>query len=119
MNKREIKSRPFLSIGTFLFFLVLVISGIALHKMNHHTTYSFVFIFYKTLHTISAMVFLIFSALHIWKNWKAITSYMSGTAKKSVSKEMFIVIILTIITLIISIIKTVSTANEHGIEVGF
>ena len=115
MNIKKIKSRPFLSIGTFLFFIILVISGVALHKMNHHTSYSFMFIFCKTLHTISAMIFLIFSTLHIWKNWKVIKSYMSGAAKMYVSKEMWIVILFTIFVLIISVAKSIGTANEHGI----
>ena len=116
MNKKEIKSRPFLSIGTFLFLIMLVISGVALHKMNHHTSYSFAFIFCKTLHTISAVAFMIFAALHTRKNWKAITSYMSGTTKMSVSKEMWIAVVLMVVTLILSIVKTIGTANEHGIS---
>jgi len=116
MNNREIKSRPFLSIGTFLFLILLVISGVVLHKMNHHTSYSFAFIFCKTLHTISAIAFMVFATLHTRKNWKAITSYMLGTAKKSVSKEMWIALGLTIVTFIISIVKTIATANEHGIS---
>ena len=114
--KKEIKSRSFLSIGTFLFLIILSISGVALHKMNHQESYSFMFIFYKTLHTISAMVFLIFSTLHIWKNWKAITSYMKGATKMSVSKEMWIIILLTIFILIISIVRSIGVANEYGIS---
>ena len=116
MNKKVFKSRQFLSIGTFLFFIILTISGVALHKMNHHTDFTFMLVFCKTLHTISAAAFMVFAALHTRKNWKSIKSYMSGVAKMSVSREMWIAILLTIFTVLISIVKAVGTANEHGIS---
>lgn len=114
MNKKYIKNRSFLSIGTFLFFILLVFSGIGLHYLDYLSP-SFLLIYFKTLHTISALGFLIFSIGHIWKNWKVIKSYMNGTAKKTMSKEMFIGVIMIIIILIISWFKAVTTANEYGI----
>jgi hypothetical protein len=105
------KNRSFLSTGTFLFFVVLAVSGVGLHVLDHQSP-TFVLVYFKTLHTIFAVGFLIFSIAHVWKNWKTFRSYIG---KKAVSKEMIIVVVLTIIFLIISWFKAVSTANEHGI----
>ena len=116
MNKKTLTSRSFLSIGTFLFFIVLTISGIALQKIGH-APYTFLKIFFIVAHNISAMLFLIFSIGHIIKNWKAIKSYMSGNAKKIISREMLIGVILLIITLIICCVVAIRAAKEHGIEI--
>jgi hypothetical protein len=122
MNKKTFKTRSFLSIGTFLFFILLASAGIVIY-ITDHQPYTFLKIFAMTAHNISAAGFLIFVTVHIFKNWKAIKSYMSGTAsgtaKKIVSREMLIVVILLIIILALCWIKAVSTANEHGIEIGF
>lgn len=81
MKAITFKTRSFLSIGTFLFLIMLAASGISL-KITDHQSYSFLKIFSMSVHNISAIGFLIFSTGHIMKNWKAIKSYMSGTAKR-------------------------------------
>ena len=114
MNKKTFNTRSFLSIGTFLFFILLTVSGIVL-RITDHAPDTFLKVFSMVAHNISAVAFLIFSIGHILKNWKAIKSYMSGTAKKMVSREMLIGVILLIVTLALSLIKTIGMAKAHGI----
>ena len=114
MNKKSFNTWSFLSIGTFLFFIVLALSGIALHITNHKP-YTFFKIFSMVAHNISAVGFLIFSIGHILKNWKAIKSYMSGKAKKMVSREMLISIIILIVILALCMIKAVGMSKGHGL----
>ena len=114
MNKKTFNTRSFLSIGTFLFFILLTISGIILH-ITDHKPYTFLKVFSMVAHNISALAFLIFSIGHIFKNWKAIKSYMSGTAKKMVSREMLIGIIILTVTLVLCLIKTVGMSKAHGL----
>ena len=106
--------RSFLSIGTFLFFILLAISGIALH-ITDHRPYSFFKVFSMVAHNISAVGFLIFSIGHILKNWKAIKLYMSGSAKKMISREMLISIILMIVILALCLVKTIGMSKAHGL----
>jgi len=114
MNKKSFNTRSFLSIGTFLFFIILSISGIALHITDHRPD-SFFKVFSMVAHNISAVGFLIFSTGHILKNWKAIKSYMSGSAKKMVSREMLISIIILIVILVLCLVKTVGMSKVHGL----
>lgn len=118
MKTHTFKTRSFLSIGTFLFFIMLASSGIAL-KITDHQSYTFFKILSTSVHNISAIGFLIFAIWHIMKNWKAIKSYMSGTAKKIVSREMLAGLILIVIIVIMCWIKAVNTASEYGIRIGF
>ena len=114
MIKKSFNARSFLSIGTFLLFMLLTVSGMALHFLDHKSP-TFVLVYFKVSHTIFAMCFLIFSVGHIWKNWNAIKSYMSEKAKKTVSKEMLIGIIIAIVILVTTWIKATDMAKEHGI----
>jgi len=114
MNKKSFNTRSFLSIGTFLFFIVLAISGIALHITDHKPD-TFHKVFSMVAHNISAVGFLIFSTGHILKNWKAIKSYMSGKAKKAVSREMLISIIILTVVLALCLIKAVGMSKAHGL----
>jgi len=114
MNKKSFNTRSFLSIGTFLFFVLLAISGIALH-ITDHRPYSFFKVFSMVAHNISAVGFLTFSAGHIIKNWKAIKSYMSGSAKKMVSREMLFSIIIMTVILALCLVKTVGMSKAHGL----
>ena len=93
MNKKSFNTRSFLSIGTFLFFILLAISGIALHITDHKPD-TFHKVFFMVAHNISAVGFLIFAIGHILKNWKPIKSYMSGKTKKMVSREMLTGVII-------------------------
>ena len=114
MNKKSFNTRSFLSIGTFLFFIVLALSGIALH-VTDHKPYTFFKVFSMVAHNISAVGFLVFSIGHILKNWKAIKSYMSGKAKKMVSQEMLISIIILIVILVLCLVKAVGMSKAHGL----
>ena len=114
MNKKSFNTRSFLSIGAFLFFIVLSLSGIALHVTDHKTDTLFK-VFSMVAHNISAVGFLIFSIGHILKNWKAIKSYMSGKAKKVVSREMLIGIIILTVILALCLIKTFGMSKAHGL----
>jgi len=115
MNKKSFNTRSFLSIGTFLFFILLAISGIALHITDHKPN-TFHKVFFMVAHNISAVGFLIFSIGHILKNWKPIKSYMSGKAKKTtVSKEMLICIIVLTVILALCLMKAVGMSKAHGL----
>ena len=114
MNKKSFNTRTFLSIGTFLFFIVLALSGIALHVTDHKPD-TFFKVFSMVAHNISAVGFLIFSAGHIFKNWKAIKSYISGRAKKMVSREMLIGIIILTVILALCLMKAVGMSKAHGL----
>jgi len=113
MVKKSFNWRSFLSIGTFLFFILLTVSGITLHVLEYKPTFALGY--FKASHTIFALVFLLFAIGHLLKNWKAIKSYMSGKAEKTVSKEMLICIVITVVTLMITLVKAIGMAKEHGI----
>jgi len=106
--------RSFLSVGTFLFFIVLSLSGIALYITDHKPD-TFFKVFSMVAHNISAVGFLIFSAGHIFKNWKTIKSYISGRAKKMVSREMLICIIILTVVLALCLMKAVGMSKAHGL----
>jgi len=114
MNKKSFNTRSFLSIGSFLFFIVLALSGIVLHITDHKPD-TFFKVFSMVVHNISAVGFLIFSTGHILKNWKAIKSYMLGSAKKMVSREMLISIIILTMILALCIMKAVGMSKAHGL----
>ena len=114
MNKKSFNTRSFLSIGTFLFFILLAISGIVLHATDNKP-YTFHKVFFMVAHNISAVGFLIFSIGHILKNWKPIKSYMSGRAKKMVSREMLISVIILIVVLALCLIKAIGMSKAHGL----
>jgi len=114
MDKKSFNTRSFLSIGTFLFFIVLTLSGIALF-VTDHKPHTFFKVFSMVAHNISAVGFLIFSTGHILKNWKAIKSYMSGKAKKTVSREMLISVIILIVILALCLMKAVGMSKAHGL----
>jgi len=114
MNKKSFNARPFLSTGTFLFFILLAISGIALHITDHKPN-TFYKVFFMVAHNISAVGFLIFSTGHILKNWKAIKSYMSGNAKKMISREMLISMTILIVILALCLIKAIGMSKAHGL----
>ena len=111
MNKKSFNTRSFISIGIFLLFMVLAISGVVLHATDNKPD-TFHKVFFMVVHNISAVGFLIFSTVHILKNWKAIKSYMSG---KMISREMLVGIILLILILTLCLIKTVGMAKAHGL----
>jgi len=114
MNNKSFNTRSFLSIGTFLFLILLAISGIVLHATDHKPD-TFHKVFFMVAHNISAVGFLIFSTGHILKNWKAIKSYMSGRAKKMVSREMLISVIILIVVLALCLIKAIGMSKAHGL----
>ena len=114
MNKKSFNTRSFLSIGTFLFFILLAISGIVLHATDNKP-YTFHKVFFMVAHNISAVGFLIFATGHILKNWKPIKSYMSGKAKKMVSREMLTGIIILIVALALCLMKAVGMSKGHGL----
>ena len=97
-----------------MFFILLALSGIALH-ITDHKPYSFFKVFSMVAHNISAVGFLMFSTGHIHKNWKAIKSYISGSAKKMVSREMLISLIILIVILAICMVKAVGMSKAHGL----
>ena len=113
MVQKSFNIRSFLSIGTFLFLILLAVSGIALHFLEYKPTFALVY--FKSSHTIFGLVFLLFAAGHLWKNWSAIKAYMSGKAKKIVSKEMLISLIILIVILLITLIKAIGMAKGHGV----
>ena len=115
MVKKSFNIRSFLSLGTFLFFMLLAVSGIGLHIFEHKPP-TFVLAYFKSSHTIFGFIFLSFSFGHILTNWKAIKSYIRSEDKKIFSKEMLASLIITTIILFITLFKAIEMAKEHGIQ---
>lgn len=112
---KSFNTRSLLSLGTFLFFILLIVSGIALHCPDYeHPTFALVY--FKASHTIFGFGFLFFSIGHIWKNWKVMKSYITGKTGKVISKEMLIGLLIAMAILLITWVKAVNMANEHGIS---
>ena len=86
-------ARPFVSLATFATFLCLAVSGVAL-QMTNHQPYTPAKVFFTVLHNVSAIFFLVFSILHILKNWRAI------------SREFIVCCILLLVLLIVCWLKT-------------
>ena len=98
-------ARPFVSLATFATFLCLAVSGVAL-QMTNHQPYTPAKVFFTVLHNVSAIFFLVFSILHILKNWRAIRAYIKGKAAGKISREFIVCCILLLVLLIVCWLKT-------------
>mgnify|MGYP000022552114 CR=1 FL=1 len=107
-------TRSFVSIATLITFLCLAVSGISLQITDHHP-YTFTKVFFIVLHNISAIFFLVFAILHIFKNWKVIMAYVKGKKAGIISREFIGSFILLFIILIICWLKTALTLHLHNI----
>jgi predicted transporter len=96
-DKKRFNSRAFVSIGTFIFFVCLAVSGIML-QVTDHQPYTFWKVYWKVMHNFAAIAFLIFSLGHISRNWKVLQNYVTKAKNIIISKEMIAgLIILTAI----------------------
>ena len=91
---RDFKLRSFVSITSFLFFLLMAVSGLLAYIKPEGSVASWqawsVFGLgkgaWEELHTLSAFFFLAFSVAHIVLNWKALCQYFSE--KRFLSLEL-------------------------------
>ena len=93
MNKKSFNGRSFISLGLFSFLISLIMSGVMI-QVTEEQPISISKVYFKVLHNITAIGFILFSVIHIVKNWRAMKEYM----KKSsviISKEMIIIFVLT------------------------
>ena len=91
-------ARPFVSLATFATFLCLAVSGVALQMTNHQP--------YTPAKVFFTVFFLVFSILHILKNWRAIRAYIKGKAAGKISREFIVCCILLLVLLIVCWLKT-------------
>lgn len=108
-------TRPFISIATFATFLCLAVSGVVLQTTDHQP-YTPAKVFFIVLHNISAIFFLMFTILHILKNWKAIKTYIKGKNTRKISREFIVGCILLLIILIVCWLKTVYILHTHNYQ---
>lgn len=104
-KNNKMTARPFVSLATFATFLCLAVSGVAL-QMTNHQPYTPEKVFFTVLHNVSAIFFLVFSILHILKNWRAIRAYIKGKAAGKISREFIVCCILLLVLLIVCWLKT-------------
>jgi hypothetical protein len=87
-DNERFNSRAFVSIGTFVFFICLAVSGIMLQATDHQP-YTFGKVYWTVMHNFAAIAFLIFALGHIGRNWKALKNYITKAKSTDNSKEMF------------------------------
>jgi hypothetical protein len=114
-EKKKFNSRAFVSIGTFLFFIGLVASGIML-QITEHQPISLLQVYSKVLHNFSAIAFLVFAISHLMKNWKAMKTHITGIKKKVISKEMLWGLLLFVIITGGCLILSYFLIDLHGIN---
>ena len=66
-DKLSFNNRAFVSVGTLLFFIGLVISGIGIQTTGHEAI-SFVKVYWIVIHNFMAITFIVFSISHIRRN---------------------------------------------------
>jgi hypothetical protein len=94
--RKTLNGRAFISIGTLLFFTGLLVSGIAIQATEHQPNV-FCRIYWKVMHNLMAIGFIIFTLLHTWRNMKVLKSYIVSKVKNSISKELIVGLILVAI----------------------
>ena len=86
--------RSFISINTFLFFIMMVLSGAAAYikpegSVASWHSWSFLGLdkgAWEELHTLTGIFFLVFSLIHIVLNWKMLCQYLKQ--RKFLSSEL-------------------------------
>ena len=73
-------------------------------------------VYFKVLHNITAIGFVIFSVIHIVKNWRAMKGYMKK-ANLGISKEMITAFILTNLIMLGCWILSRFLAQAHGFAI--
>jgi hypothetical protein len=85
--QKSFNGKAFISIGTLLFFIGLLVSGIAIQATEHQLN-AFWKIYWKATHNLMAIGFIIFALLHTGQNMGALKKYIVAKAKNSVSTEL-------------------------------
>jgi tellurite resistance protein TehA-like permease len=115
-GKRKFNNCAFVSIGTFLFFIGLVASGIML-QITEHQPLSLLKIYSKVLHNFTAIAFLVFAVCHLIKNRKAMKTHITGIKKKVIGKEMLFGLLLFGIITGGCLILSYFLIDLHGINI--
>jgi succinate dehydrogenase/fumarate reductase cytochrome b subunit len=92
LKKKPFSKRAFISTAMLISGLLLPVSGI----MNHDLQFEQLTIerhFWMSVHNVSAIIFLIFSILHISFNGKALLNYLKKTKEIFISKEAILALI--------------------------
>jgi hypothetical protein len=85
-DTRPFNKRAFVSIGTFISAAILPISGLALHG-SAFTGMTIAHHFWMAAHNSAAFLFVIFGAVHITLNWRALVNHMRSARDRIASKE--------------------------------
>jgi hypothetical protein len=114
-NKKSFNGRSFTSIVLFSFLINLIISGIMI-QVTEEQTISISKVYFRVLHNITAILFIVFSFVHIAKNWRAMKGHMKK-ANLGISKEMITAFILTNLIILGCWILSRFLAQAHGFAI--
>ncbi len=92
-KKRLFSKKAFVSTAMFFSFLFLPFSGIMNHQLQFEAL-SRERHLWMSIHNMAAVLFVIFSLLHIIYNWRAFTAHIRNAATKVIRKETLIAIIV-------------------------
>jgi hypothetical protein len=106
-KKKPFNKRSFISTGLFLSGLILPFTGF----MNHYFQFEKLTLerhFWMTAHNVAGILFVIFSIIHVYYNWRVLLSYVKKAKEMFISKET-----LTAIVFVIVIVGLVSSHAFH------
>ncbi len=125
-TRKKFHFKSFTSISVLVSFLIMTISGIILYfappgRIAHWSEWKFWALTkeqWQAQHTIFSLLFVIFSALHIYYNWQALIGYIKRKAQKGLNRKMEIlwstVLSVVIIVLTLFNLPPFSTIMDWG-----
>lgn len=96
LKKKSFNRRAFVSIAMFLSGLCLPFSGFMNHRLQFETL-TVERHFWMTVHNVAAILFAIFTIIHISYNWKVLIHYANKAKEITISKEAVAALTLVII----------------------
>lgn len=107
IKKKQFNKRAFISTALFVSGLSLPFTGF----MNHYFQFGMLTVerhFWMSAHDVTGILFVLFSILHIFYNWRVLMSYAKKAKEVFISKEA-----MTAIVLVLMIVVIVSSHAFH------
>ncbi|MBN2348404.1 MAG: DUF4405 domain-containing protein [Bacteroidales bacterium] len=95
-NKNSFNKRAFISVALFVSGLFLPISGIMNHKLQYESLTRERH-FWMSVHNMAAILFVLFTILHLTYNWRVLIKYAKKIKGISISKEALMAFLLVIL----------------------
>lgn len=113
--KKQFHFKSFTSFIVLLSFLLMTISGVILYfappgRVAHWSVWKFWALTkeqWQAQHTIFSLLFVIFSALHIYYNWSVLINYIKKKAQKGLNRKKEIVW-ATVLTILVAVLTHVN-----------